>query len=162
MWHETCVRIILYYLKLFFFCEEKWSLWLKTMLYANLPRACMLISVKKKWTCGVFTIYFLSGIIIIEIMRWVIIFLKHILLLILIRGPKLKRDTTVSIEIWHPNNNGNLMFPKISKLKLSMKAKKNHISLVSQNVWCHFFPQQTLIHMHTREISLLKNFLLVL
>ena len=33
-------------------------------------------------------------------------------------------NTTVSIEIWHPNNNGNLMFPKISKLMLSMKAKK--------------------------------------
>ena len=79
--------------------------------------------------------------------------LQYILLLILVRGLKLKRDTTVSIEIWHPNNNGNLMFPKISQLKLSMKAKKNHISLVSQNDgYPFFFVTDSNSYAHTRDI----------
>ena len=62
-------------------------------------------------------------------------------------------NTTVSIEIWHPNNNGNLMFPKISKLMLSMKAKKNHISLVSQKYFMPFFSAtDSNSYAHTRDI----------
>ena len=71
-------------------------------------------------------------------MRWVIIFFKAHIIVDFGSGTitqKRLSNTTVSIEIWHPNNNGNLMFPKISKLMLSMKAKKNHISLVSQKYY---------------------------
>ena len=60
-------------------------------------------------------------------MRWVIIFFKAHIIVDFGSGTitqKRLSNTTVSIEIWHPNNNGNLMFPKISKLNLSMKTKK--------------------------------------
>ena len=70
--------------------------------------------------------FFPRGQFIIEFKRWVIIFKAHIIV-DFDSGTKTQkrlRNNTVSIEIWHPNNNGNLMFPKISKLKLSMKAKK--------------------------------------
>ena len=59
-------------------------------------------------------------------MRWMIIVAVHIIVDFGsgTKTQKRLRDTAVSIGIWHPKNNGNLMFPKISQLKLSMKAKK--------------------------------------
>ena len=59
-------------------------------------------------------------------MRWMIIVAVHIIVDFGsgTKTQKRLRNNTVSIEIWHPNNNGNLMFPKISKLKTSFEDKK--------------------------------------
>ena len=62
-------------------------------------------------------------------------------------------NTTVSIEIWHPSNNGNLMFPKISKLKLSMKAKKkSHFTRLTKCLMPFFSATDSNSYAHTRDI----------
>ena len=66
--------------------------------------------------------FFPRGQFIIEFMRWVIIFKAHIIV-DFGSGTKTQKRLRDTAGIWHPNNNGNLMFPKISK-QPSMKAKK--------------------------------------